>query len=80
MEQNLEIIHTSVTSTSTTAWKLLDQLQENQPSTLVLRGEVDLEVVRVVMDIQKAAALIEFWDARAEERKICFTSLRSWMN
>lgn len=38
----------------------LYKFQEHQPATLVLCGEVDLEVIRVIMDIQKAAALIKF--------------------
>lgn len=35
---------------------------ESSPTALLLRGEVDLEVIRVIVDVQEAAALIEFTD------------------
>lgn len=35
----------------------------SSPPALLLGGEVDLEVVRVVVDVQEAAALVKFTDA-----------------
>lgn len=34
----------------------------SSPTALFLSGEVDLEVVRVIMDVEEAAALIELTD------------------
>lgn len=35
----------------------------SSPTTLFLGGEVDLEVIRVVMNVEEAAALIKLTDA-----------------
>lgn len=35
----------------------------SSPTTLLLRGEVDLEVVGIVVDVEEAAALIKLTDA-----------------
>jgi len=40
----------------------------SSPTALLLGGEVDLEVVRVVVDVEEAAALVEFTDAGGDER------------
>lgn len=42
----------------------------SSPTTLFLGGEVDLEVIRVVMNVEEAAALIKLTDAAGEEMTI----------
>lgn len=40
----------------------------SSPTALLLGGEVDLEVVGVVVDVEEAAALVELADAAERER------------
>lgn len=41
----------------------------SSPTALFLRGEVDLEVVRIVVDVEEAAALVELTDTSGRNSK-----------
>lgn len=41
----------------------------SSPTALFLRGEVDLEVVRIVVDVEEAAALVELTDTTGRNGK-----------
>lgn len=42
----------------------------SSPTALFLRGEVDLEVVRIVVDVEEAAALVKLTDTTDKEEGI----------